>query len=98
MSNHLKQSLARVAHAGKILSEQETGTAAGDYEKASYLKDFLYEVKEMLLHATDTAPDYTPDWQDNHPLKYLKQSIEALEEDGDLDEMLLKLQSNLGDE
>lgn len=83
MDYHLKQSLARVAHEGKKLSENNY---ADEALKISVLQTLIYETQEMLQYAVNIleAPDTD--------VSYLKDNINNLNEDGELAQLLLDLE------
>jgi len=82
--SHLKQALFRVSKAGNDLATQTTGDDLSDLAKAEYLRDLIHEVKEMLGHACD---DVDPD-----VFVYFKRSLNAIDEDGELAEVIEKLE------
>lgn len=86
MSSHLDQALARVAHAGQLLSNQPTGHDLIDLNKAHLLNDLIHEIKELVPHAFDTL-DVDPD-----TFVCAKRSINAVDEDGELAEVISDLE------
>jgi len=84
--SHLKQALFRVSKAGNDLATQVTGGDLSDLAKAQCLTDLIHEVKEMLGHASDSLN------VDDNTFVYFKRHIDALDEDGELAEVIENLE------
>lgn len=86
MSSFLKQAIRKVSQVGHELAKQATGDDLSDLAKAIKLRDLVHEVKEMFGHAYNTleVPKGT--------FVYVKERINTIDEDGELKEVIEKLE------